>query len=247
VNSQSIQLYLSPPHECSYLPERESRNLFVDPDFRLTPESYNQLLEQGFRRSGNFVYRPHCDTCSACVASRVPTPEFQPKRSQRRVLKANQDISISSEAARFQDEHFQLYQRYTASRHEDGEMQNSTEEQYIRFLTTEWCDTEFLEFRLDGRLVAVAVTDILPRALSSVYTFFDPELGARSLGVMAILSQLELARQRGLPWLYLGYWIGECKKMSYKAEYRPLELFTGQNWQQYDRNEPIPVLSSQTQ
>ena len=109
-------------------------------------------------------------------------------------------------------------------------MSRSTTTQYLEFLTADWCATEFIEFRHRGQLLAVAVTDVLPDALSSVYTFFRPDLPHRALGVFAVLSQIRLAAERGLGWLYLGYWIEGCKKMRYKADYRPIELWNGENW-----------------
>lgn len=229
-----LQLYLSPAHPCSYLPQQTASTLFIDPAARPTPEIYGQLLQQGFRRSGEHVYRPHCEACTACHSARVPVSSFKPKRNQRRIRRLNeQDINLVITPAGFEPEHYALYRRYTAGRHPDGEMSNMDQVQYLGFLTSRWCDTEFLEFRLDGVLVAVAVTDRVPDGLSAVYTFFDPELARRSLGTYAILSQIELARQRGLDWLYLGYWIEQCHKMAYKTDYQPLQLFSDDRWRPY--------------
>jgi len=132
------------------------------------------------------------------------------------------------------DEHVQLYQKYMGSRHPDSPMARYQLDECRRFMQADWCDTRFLEFRLEHKLLAVAATDHVPGSLSAVYTYFDPDHDRRSLGVHAILSQIELARQLGLDWLYLGFWIPDCAKMNYKANYLPLELRIDGGWQFYD-------------
>ncbi len=231
---QQISLFLTPPHDCHYLPGRQARTAFIDPDAALDTRRYQQLLELGFRRSGRHVYRPHCPDCDACRSARVPVQSFQPRRNQRRIRRLNaSDIEIREHPCSFSRAHFELYRRYTASRHSGGEMADMDEEQYMGFIDSGWCDTVLIEFHLGDRLVAVAVTDVLPDGLSAVYTFFDPELGSRSLGTYAILSQIERARLAGRHWLYLGYWIAESPKMAYKTDYRPLELLQDGRWQPY--------------
>jgi arginyl-tRNA--protein-N-Asp/Glu arginylyltransferase len=236
-----LLLYQSPPHPCGYLEGRTASSVFVDPDAELDPSAYGALLNQGFRRSGTHVYRPACPECQACVAARIPVDAFEPRRSQRRTWKANQDLTTKITLGRFDEEHFALYQAYTAQRHEDGEMAKVSAEEYHDFLVADWCATQFLEVRLDGRLVAVAVTDRVPKGLSALYTFFDPALKERSLGVFAILRQIDWARSEGLPYVYLGYWIGNCRKMAYKEQYRPLELLVGRRWQRFAADQPLPV------
>jgi arginine-tRNA-protein transferase len=241
IAQRQLPLYRTPPHSCGYLPGLVASNVFVDPDITLDPGTYGVLLGQGFRRSGAHVYRPWCDNCQACVAARLPVAEFRPSRSQRRAIRANQDLEVRELAAGFDEAHYALYQAYTRQRHEDGEMANATAEDYRDFLIAGWADTRFLEFRLDGRVVAVAVTDVVDDALSAVYTFFDPTLPRRSLGVFAILKQIELARQADLSWLYLGYWISRCDKMAYKGLYRPLELLQGGRWRRYKAQQALPL------
>lgn len=228
---RELQLYQAPPHRCGYLEGRLASSVFVDPEAELDAHSYGALLAMGFRRSGAHVYRPECPGCQACVPVRVPVADFAPRRAQRRIWRANQDLTMRVCPPVFEPAHYALYQSYTAQRHTDGEMADMSADEYRDFLISDWCDTEFLEFRLGGRVVAVAVTDRVPTGLSALYTFFDPELGSRSLGVFAILSQIERARQSGLSFLYLGYWIRDCRKMAYKAEYRPLEALQDNHWQ----------------
>jgi arginine-tRNA-protein transferase len=228
---RQLPLYLSPPHACSYLPERLSSTLFVDPDAMMDMASYSELLHYGFRRSGSLVYAPRCEHCRQCVSVRVPVRDFSPRRIHRRILRRNHAVTMEERPAEFDPEMYALYQRYTRARHEDGEMANATPEDYLSFLTADWSATRFLAFRLAGRLVAVAVTDQAEDGLSAVYTFFDPELASRSLGTTAILEQIGLARRLGLPYLYLGYWIRDSRKMAYKIGFRPIELWRDGRWQ----------------
>ena len=237
---RSLPLYLSAPHACSYLPDRQSSTLFTDPNEAMDPTVYGELLRFGFRRSGRMIYAPRCEHCSQCVSVRIPVTDFEPRRSYRRVLRANADIRLREHPATFNDEHYALYRAYTAQRHEDGEMASATPAEYLGFLSAEWCDTMFLEFRLEGRLVATAVTDVLDDALSAVYTFFDPALNSRSLGTFAILKQIEWARTQGLLHLYLGYWIRDSRKMAYKARFRPLEIWRDGRWQRFAQGEELP-------
>jgi arginine-tRNA-protein transferase len=235
-NLQKLCLYLTPDHPCAYLPEQAARTLFVDPTEQPDARTYAELLEVGFRRSGNHVYRPHCNDCRACVSVRIPVAHFQAKRSQKRCWKRLvEDVEIAVAPPDFNPEHFALYQRYTATRHGEGDMKDVNEAQYLEFLTSDWCATHFVEFRLHGRLMAIAVTDQLTNALSAVYTFFDPDLSAHSPGVFAILWQLRYARTLGLSHLYLGYWIAKSDKMNYKSQYRPLEAWNGRSWTSYPR------------
>jgi leucyl-tRNA---protein transferase len=225
-----LGFFTSPPHECGYLPERDAVTMFADPRLNLSIEAYTWLSAHGFRRSGAHVYRPHCGACNACVAVRVAAKEFEPRRIHRRTLAANRDVEIKRRSACFDPEHFRLYETYLTERHPDSQMDSSSPSAYMSFLTAYWCDTDFYEFRREDELLAVAVVDRLSDGLSSVYTFFSPAHESRSLGRFAILKQIEWARTAGLPWVYLGYWIKACRKMSYKDEYGPLEYYRGGHW-----------------
>lgn len=226
-----LKFFSTSTHACSYLQERQAVTLFADPKVLYDLTTYGDLTEIGFRRSGNYLYRPHCHDCNACIPVRIPVDHFSPNRRQRRVLANNQDIRVHTVAAELSPEHYALYERYICARHSDGDMYPPSIEQYMSFLTSQWSETLFHEFRVDGRLLGIAVTDALPwRGLSAVYTFFDPDEARRSLGAYAILWQIEEARRRAMPYLYLGYWIRECQKMNYKAEYRPLELYWNDMW-----------------
>jgi arginine-tRNA-protein transferase len=229
-DDKRLELFLSAPHPCNYLPDQHTVNLVADPRITITTPLYSALVAQGFRRSGEFTYRPHCPHCDACVSLRLPVAEFRPRRSQRRVLKRNQDVSLHPHPADFNPAHFALYRRYVNTRHPDGGMDNPEQADFLRFLTAAQIDTTFYELREADALLGVAVVDRLRDGLSAVYTFFDPDLAQRSLGGLAILLLIDEAQRLGLQYLYLGYWIDGCDKMHYKTEYQPAEGFIDSNW-----------------
>jgi len=224
------QFFITPGHACSYLPRRQARTLFLDPRDTITSETYQALTEQGFRRSGGHLYRPHCRACQACIPTRIPVNAFEPRRNQRRTLKRNADLTVQVHQATFSPRFYALYARYIAGRHADGDMFPPSRDQFRSFLLSQWSDTLFVCGYEDDTLVSVAVTDRQPAGLSAIYTFFDPEAPRRSLGVWSVLQQIELARRLHLPHVYLGYWIRDAEKMRYKVEYRPVELFINGRW-----------------
>jgi len=226
----SIPLYLNAPHSCSYLEDKSAQFAYVHPDIALNTTLYEQLIEQGFRRSGNHVYRPYCTNCTHCISTRLAVEKFKPSRQQRRTFKKNTDLKITLKPALFEQAHFDLYQHYQRSRHAESDMANTTPDEYINFLKSDWCNTLFIEFTLADELAGVAIVDLFDNALSAVYTFFDPKFSARSLGVYAVLWQIEHAKTVGLDWVYLGYWIKECQKMSYKTNYQPIQGFINNEW-----------------
>ncbi len=226
----NLDFWITPPQACSYLPDRQSITLFANPKASLDNGIYNQLIKQGFRRSGEYLYRPDCNRCNACIPLRIPVAAFTPRRNQRRIWQRNGDLEVTALSANYNDEHYQLYQCYIHNRHQGGGMDNPTPESYLAFLTSSWSDTIFYEFRLEKKLLAVAVVDQLDTELSAVYTFFNPASATRSLGNYAILWLIHEAHRRNLPWLYLGYWIKECHKMAYKNQYQPFEIFRNGRW-----------------
>ncbi len=231
MNAQTrINFYASSPEPCGYLAGRQSISAFANPYVDMDADTYNELIQFGFRRSGGYLYRPHCPDCTACVSLRVRVDDFRLSRNDRRNLKRNADIGLQTAPAKFFEEHYDLYRRYIDARHADGSMANPSRSDYHRFLICDWAETRFLELRQGRRLLGVAVTDVTETGLSAVYTFFDPMEQARSLGHYAILRQIEMARDQGYTYLYLGYWIDECDKMRYKARYRPAEIFVNDQW-----------------
>lgn len=225
------RFFVTGDQPCGYLPNRTAQNLLLDPAWPLDNNTYGQLIQQGFRRSGDHVYRPHCQNCEACVPARVRVHHHRPNRNQRRTLRANDDLTVHSRSAQFSDEYFELFSRYLEARHTQSEMTDTQPEQFTEFLISRWCQTEFLEIRLDKQLLAVAVTDRCMDGLSAVYTFFEPEERQRNLGRYCVLQQIRLASSQRLPYLYLGYWIADCGNMAYKSEYKPLEVYKHNKWQ----------------
>jgi len=228
--SQPLGFFTTPPHDCGYLADRSAVTLFVDPRMRPDMATYTLLSEHGFRRSGGHIYRPKCPSCTACVPIRLPVDEFRPRRNHRRNIRLNDDITVHAREPAFDPLHFRLYHRYITARHAGGGMENPDPDTYMDFLTANWATTTFYEFRLNTELLAVAVVDQLDDGLSAVYTFFDPGQAARGLGRFAILKEIELAQAMKLKWLYLGYWIADCRKMAYKKEFLPHQYYVHGNW-----------------
>jgi arginine-tRNA-protein transferase len=226
----SVPLLLTSPHPCSYLEGELAQSAFVSPSFALDTAMYSQLIANGFRRSGDEVYRPYCPQCSQCVPVRVPVAQFKPNRNQKRCLQKNRQTTATIKPAAFEQAHYDLYLRYQNHRHAEGNMAKSTPNEYIRFLGSSWCDTQFIEFSIADELAAVAIVDRVDDGLSAVYTFFDPKFSSHSPGVYAVLWQIDYAQKQGLKWLYLGFWIADCQKMNYKDQYQPLQGFIDQQW-----------------
>lgn len=231
-NLRTLRFYATPEHDCSYLPERQARTLFVDPRATIDQHTYSQLSDLGFRRSGSHIYRPHCDGCQACISVRVPVGRFRPSKTQRRIENRNADLIVRAAPCMLSEEYYDLYQRYIRTRHADGDMYPPSEDQFVNFLVEGGIDSCFFDFRTaEGQLLAVAVADRLEHGLSALYTFYDPDQPRRSLGSYAILWQIRQARRLQLPYLYLGYWVKACRKMNYKTAYSPLEMLYNGEWQ----------------
>jgi len=225
-----LRVYLSSSHPCPYLEQQQAASLIIDPELEVDTRTLTELTRSGFRRSGDLVYRPHCPRCRACLSIRVPIAEFRKNRNQRRVWQRNQDLDVSVRPSGYYQEHFDLYLRYQQARHPDSEMCDPDPEKYFQFVVGTTINTSFIEFHLQEKLVAVAVSDELDDSVSAVYTFFDPDFSSRSLGTYAILQQIEYCRQSLRDWLYLGYWIARSQKMHYKSAFQPAQVFRQGRW-----------------
>ena len=227
---KGLKFFATQPHECSYLPNQKATTLFMDPDISLSQSLYSTLADMGFRRSGRHIYRPHCNNCQACVPIRIPVDRFEMRRTQRKVWNRNQDLEVLRKEARYTDEYYNLYQQYIDTCHQDGDMYPANVEQFCNFLAESTEFANFYEFRLKEKLVAVCVVDTLDTGLSAIYTFYSPEYSRRSLGRYCILWLIEESRQQSHEYLHLGYWVKNCRKMNYKVEYRPTQLYINQHW-----------------
>ncbi|MDD5329257.1 MAG: arginyltransferase [Sulfuricella sp.] len=237
-SQRELQFYLTSSYPCSYLPGRTARSLVATPNELVDTAVYSELIGLGFRRSGIYNYRPQCSQCRACVPVRLLVDEFRLNRAQRRTQKAHNDLAAAARPLRYDPEHHALYQRYQSSRHAGGGMDQDDREQYERFLLHSNIDSHLIEFREGGVLRMVSLIDRVRDGLSSVYTFYEPDLPGASFGTYNILWQAELCRQLGLPYLYLGYWIAQSRKMAYKTNFQPLEGLVESRWQKLPRNQP---------
>ncbi len=238
IQLSALHLYLTAPYPCSYLEGLEARSQVATPSFLITSPIYSELVRHGFRRSGTFTYRPRCDTCHQCVPVRVVVDDFRPTRSQRRSRKHHSGLNVTLHALKDKAEYFELYRRYQEARHRDGGMDDDSPEQYRNFLLQSHVDTLLVEFRENDVLRMVSVIDVLQDGLSAVYTFYDPDIPHSSFGTFNVLWQIELCRKLQLPYLYLGYWIADSRKMAYKAKFQPLQGLRDGVWQGILQKEP---------
>ena len=228
---QPLQFYTTAPYPCSYLADLQARSKVAIPANAITSCTYSQLVDQGFRRSGTFVYKPDCQSCQACTSLRIDVKNFTPDRTQRRVWKRLQNLSTKLLPLTWNEEHYLLYKDYQAQRHDLQQDDHAVRAQYAQFLLSSQVDSRLIEFRDPNTqaLKIVALCDMLDQGLSAVYTFFSPD-STESLGTYAILWQIHLCESLGLPWLYLGYWIEQSRKMAYKTRFTPYQLLQNGSW-----------------
>jgi leucyl-tRNA---protein transferase len=236
----TVALYTTAPFPCSYITGRTARSQVATPGHAIHADVYSDLIVNGFRRSGLYTYRPHCEGCKACIPLRIPVANFVPTRSQRRAVKAHGHLQTRVLKLEFVAEHHALYLHYQHSRHAGGGMDQDNVEQYTEFLLGSHVNSRMVEFREPaeqgkgktslGTLRMVSIVDVLNDGLSAVYTYFDPSLVA-SFGTYSVLWQIARAQQLNLQHVYLGYWVEHSQKMGYKSQFQPHELFIDEVWQ----------------
>lgn len=235
----ALQFYATAPYACSYLPDRQARSQVATPSHLIHADTYSKLITQGYRRSGVFTYRPHCDGCQACLPLRVCVDTFKPTRSQRRAFLQHNQLAKRVLTPAFDPDHYRLYLRYQTHRHAGGGMDQDSVDQYTQFLLQSRVNTRLIEFsaQTDGiapeaasKVISmVSIVDVVADGLSAVYTFFDPA-PSTSLGTYSIMWLIEQAKELNLPYVYLGYWIQESPKMAYKTQFKPHQLLTNGSW-----------------
>ena len=235
-----LQFYATSPYPCSYLPGRDARSQVATPTHLIDAEVYSALVRRGFRRSGAFTYRPHCINCKACIPVRLPVAELQYSRAQRRAIRNHADLTIRQRPLAFFAEHYALYSRYQNARHAGGGMDEDGHEQYAHFLLQSNVDTRLIEFSDGDTVRMVSIIDVLEDGLSSVYTFYDPDVAGASFGTYNILWQARQCSALALPYLYLGYWIADSRKMAYKSRFSPIEGLIDGCWQPLDLSDCAP-------
>tara|TARA_B100000530_G_scaffold322244_1_gene257049 strand:- start:39 stop:749 length:711 start_codon:yes stop_codon:yes gene_type:complete len=225
-----VGLFRTTGHPCSYLEDRIAATLFLDPTLKIGKQLHTAFSKQGYRRSGELLYKPDCKFCNACISCRIPIINFKLRKSYQRIFKRNQDLEVTISRDLNYSDSYALYESYINNRHSDGDMFPASEEQFKSFILKKTDETVFFNFFDQGRLVAVSVVDILSDGLSAVYSFYEPFEKKRSLGTYSILHLANYASKKELSYLYLGYWVKGCPKMHYKIKFRPLEMLIDGEW-----------------
>ena len=227
-----IRKLVSPPETCSYLPDRLA-TMEYQLVLQLDDAEYEALMNRGYRKFGPVLFRPVCESCRECQPLRVSTTLFQPDRSQRRALRQNQDLRVTLQAPTVDEQRLDLYRRYHAAQSERKGWPQSVRnagEYAFQFVHSPVSSVEIGLWEGE-RLRAIVLTDITPHVVSGVYHFYEPDMERRSLGTYCMLRTIELARSLGKPWVYFGYYVRDCGSLSYKARYRPCEVFDSMgNW-----------------
>jgi len=233
---QKLQFYVTTSYPCGYIDKHLAQSLIASPHHMVDHNIYSELINQGFRRSGKYTYRPHCEHCNKCIPVRIVLDQFTPTRSQKRAYKQHGDLVATVIPLGFHQDHFELYSSYQALRHSpDNAFEQKSdadeEDQYKQFLCQSNVNSQMVEFRdQNNQLKIVSVIDQIDEGYSAVYTFFNALEQKSSFGTYAIMWLIEWTKQHNFPYVYLGYWIAESKKMTYKEKFNLQEKFIDGEW-----------------
>lgn len=234
---KTVQFYATASYPCSYLEGKQARSQVATPSNLIREHVFAELIKKGFRRSGIFTYRSHCDACHACISVRLAVNEYSPNRSQKRAFLKHQNLIVKKVPLEFVEEHYDLYVHYQNVRHNSLGMETDGKEQYRQFVLESQVNTQLVEFREpSGKLCMVSLVDVLDDALSLVYTFYDPDEKKASYGTYNIVWQIYEAKRLNLPYVYLGYWVENSPKMAYKKNFQPLYRLDEQEWVSFSIN-----------
>lgn len=230
-----LRFGITQPGPCSYLAGQQEQLVVLMPDEPISAELYQQLLAANFRRSGEQSYTPHCPACKACQSVRIKSQQWQPSRSQRRLLNKARRAGLQYRLVTKADlaGYFRLFAAYIAFKHDDGIMFPATTEQLNSMLECSWLPVRFLEIYDEEQLVSVSIIDELADSYSAVYTFFAKQYQPLSPGKLAIMYLLEQASSDQKAFVYLGYLVAACQKMAYKAEFTPQQRFIQGQWHSF--------------
>lgn len=228
--TEQLKLYSTQEHQCSYLQETPARTLFLDPETPVTAKLIEDLANQGFWRSGHYLFKPQCNTCNACIPIRIPLHDYLFSKNEKRCIKQNQDLEITLHSNVHCNDLYDLYQRYISERHRYGDMFPPSIEQFTNFIANKKAFTKVIRFTLNNQLICASIVDELENSCLAIYTFYDSNFLERSLGHFSILWQINYSQQRQKRYLYLGYWITASDKMRYKQRYLPHEILKDNQW-----------------
>ena len=229
---EEIQFYVTTKYACGYITGQDAQSIVATPYKIINSKNFNNLINNGFRRSGQYVYKPNCKNCSACIPIRLLAQNFTPSKSQKRVRKYLNKLTVKVLPLTFDEEHYELYVQYQNKRHRTSNEEEDDIADYNDFLIKSNVNSNIIEFRLDNKLKIVSIVDFVNDGISAVYTFYDCDNNKLSLGTISIIWLLDLCKRENLKFLYLGYWINESQKMKYKTNFKPYELMIEGVWQE---------------
>ena len=229
---EEIQFYVTTNYSCGYINGQDAQSIVATPYKNVNSKNFKSLISQGFRRSGQYVYKPNCKNCKACIPIRLLASNFKASRSQKRLKKYLNKLSVKLLPLNFNEEHYNLYVNYQNKRHRNNDKSEDDVADYNDFLINSNVNSKLVEFRLNNQLKIITIIDIIDDGISAVYTFYDCSDQKLSLGTMSIIWLLEYCKKESLPFLYLGYWIYESQKMKYKINFKPYELMIEGVWQE---------------